>query len=216
MSSAVAAKSGLQQAAWLLTLMAVAWPMAAAARDEPGTASANNSGERIDILVRPVGGEASPRLVEECKEQEDAARISGEIVVCRQMRDVSRFTTLPRDEAQTRYARETAFAGSLPSPDVAGPGIFRGPATISGLCIPGLQKCPPPPALMIDLAALPQAPPGSDADRIARGLPPLGNDAGDRPPGEAELGLPPPVPPIDASAGAVVNPAGSAAPAAPQ
>ena len=73
------------------------------------------------------------------------------------------------------------------TPDVAGPGIFRGPATVSGLCL--IPPCPKEPALIIDIESLPEAPPGSDADRIARGLPPLGNDEG-TPPTKEELGLP--------------------------
>ncbi|MBB3034502.1 hypothetical protein [Alteriqipengyuania lutimaris] len=59
------------------------------------------------------------------------------------------------------------------APDVSGPGIFKGPATVSGLCI--IPPCPPPPVYMIDVTALPEAPPGSDADRIARGLSPRGS-----------------------------------------
>lgn len=55
--------------------------------------------------------------------------------------------------------------------------------TITGCIIP---PCPPPPALIIDVTALPQAPAGSDAGRIARGLPPIGNDTGDRIPTELE------------------------------
>ena len=52
---------------------------------------------------------------------------------------------------------------------------------------------------MIDVEALPHAPPGSDADRIARGLPPLGEegDLGRGPDAaitEEELGLPPSLP----------------------
>ena len=59
------------------------------------------------------------------------------------------------------------------APNVAGPGIFTGPATVSGLCV--IPPCPPPPVYMIDVTALPEAPPGSDADRIARGLAPRGS-----------------------------------------
>ena len=59
------------------------------------------------------------------------------------------------------------------APDVSGPGIFTGPATVGGLCF--LPPCPKPPVYMIDLSALPEAPPGSDADRIARGLAPRGS-----------------------------------------
>ena len=52
----------------------------------------------------------------------------------------------------------------------------------SGLCI--VPPCPPPPVYMIDVTALPEAPPGSDADRIARGLAPRGSRYDD---GEAAL-----------------------------
>lgn len=41
--------------------------------------------------------------------------------------------------------------------------------TFQGCFIP---PCPPPMPLIIDLAAIPEAPPGSDADRAARGLAP--------------------------------------------
>jgi hypothetical protein len=39
----------------------------------------------------------------------------------------------------------------------------------------GFGKAPPP-AYIVDFQALPTAPAGSDADRIARGLAPLGKD----------------------------------------
>lgn len=103
----------------------------------------------------------------------------GEIVVCGVDPDQDQFRVRSDRDAEDDYARETMYQNDLRPPDVAGPGIFRGPATVGGLCIPGLQKCPPPPPIVVDFAALPQAPPGSDADRIARGLPPIGNDEGD-------------------------------------
>tara|TARA_B100000678_G_scaffold260172_1_gene240833 strand:- start:2376 stop:2900 length:525 start_codon:yes stop_codon:yes gene_type:complete len=58
-------------------------------------------------------------------------------------------------------------------PNVDGPGIFKGPATVGGLCF--IPPCPKDPVYYIDVAALPEAPPGSDADRIARGLAPRGS-----------------------------------------
>lgn len=148
--------------------------------------------EVIDILVPPVDGRIDQRRVEQCESETDASTISGEIIVCRDIvEDNEHYYSGNRDDAQSRYAEETAFAGDLRPPDVAGPGIFRGPATVGSLCIPGLQKCPPPPALMIDITALPEAPPGSDADRIARGLPPIGNDQGNAAARSDALGLPP-------------------------
>ncbi|WP_324262113.1 hypothetical protein U4960_02900 [Altererythrobacter sp. H2] len=102
----------------------------------------------------------------------------GEIVVCAREQEQSQFRIRSDKQAEDDYARETMFQGDPQAPDVAGPGIFRGPATVGGMCIPGLQKCPRPPAISVDFAELPQAPPGSDADRIARGLPPVGNETG--------------------------------------
>ena len=116
-----------------------------------------------------------------------AAQPSDEIVVCAEEQEQSQFRL--RDDARSEddYARETMNAGSPQAPDVAGPGIFRGKATASG-CIKGVT-CPPPRAIDVDFAALPEAPPGSDADRIAQGLPPLGDaapQADPRPPEPAE------------------------------
>ena len=67
------------------------------------------------------------------------------------------------------------------APDVSGPGIFKGPATVGGLCF--IPPCPKDPVYVVDVAALPEAPPGSDADRIARGLAPRGSrfDDGETP-----------------------------------
>ena len=155
--------------------------------------------EVIDLLVRAQQREIDQRRIEQCEREQEAAKISGEIVVCREIVDDSdRYTTGDRERTQQRYAEETMFANDPQAPDVAGSGIFKGPATVGSLCIPGLQKCPPPPALIIDLSALPEAPPGSDADRIARGLPPLGQDTGAERP--------------DPGSGAAASPAGSAAP----
>lgn len=174
----------------------------------------------IDILARPTAGEIDQRRVEQCDREREAATISGEIVVCREIVDgTADYYSADRNAAQQRYAEETAFANDLPPPDVAGPGIFRGPATVGSLCIPGLQKCPPPPALMIDVTALPEAPPGSDADRISRGLPPLGasGDGGrQQPVSEADLGLPPALneSPETEEDARLVSPAGLAEPEA--
>jgi hypothetical protein len=57
--------------------------------------------------------------------------------------------------------------GRLTPPDVAGNGIFKGKATMGGMCL--IPPCAAPKAYMIDLASIPEAPAGSDADRIAKG-----------------------------------------------
>lgn len=127
--------------------------------------------ERIDLTIT-TARPPSPRQEEECRRQREAAIVTGEIVVCGSTGGEDQRIT-SREEAQDRYAAATQGGGT---PDVAGPGIFRGAPTVSGLCIPGIFNCPKPPALIVDVTALPQAPPGSDADRIARGLEPLGED----------------------------------------
>lgn len=188
--------------------------LAAAAAAMPGAALRAQDGasgsppDRIDLTItsqRPVDA----RQEEACRRRREAAIITGEIVVCGAGQGEDQRIT-SREEAQNRYAAATQGRST---PDVAGPGIFRGPATVSGLCIPGIFNCPKAPAVFVDVTALPQAPPGSDADRIARGLEPLGESDGaivarqGAARQRAELGLPAP----DA-----VTPEESAAPAAPQ
>ena len=152
-------------------------PLSAQAQEQ---APAPDGETRIDILVTPEDLYPDERAAEDCKKLQDAAILSREIVVCGQGQDQRVFRTQSAEEAKDRYARETMYKDKPPTPDPCGPncGIFKGDPTIGGLCIPGLQKCPPPPAIFIDVSALPEAPPGSDADRIARGLPPIGNDLG--------------------------------------
>lgn len=202
-------------AALLVLLAAAAVPGVATAQvwkpERTSTASDGATGsppERIDLTLPPPLRSTEA----ECRARNEGAEISGEIVVCATIpRESQRL--YDREDAQRRHAERTAFTKNPATPDVAGPGIFRGPATVSNICIKGIFNCPKPPAVMVDVAALPKAPPGSDADRIARGLEPLGND-GPRAPRalteqeRAELGLPEPAP--------AVNPAESAGPGAPR
>lgn len=125
----------------------------------------------LDLTVTVPKNTSDQLLEEDCEEEADAAKITNEIVVCRQLGEASDGSW--NSEAWQRdYARRTQ--GEQPV-DVAGGGIFKGPATVGGLCV--IPPCPAEAAIMIDVEALPQAPEGSDADRIARGLPPLGRDS---------------------------------------
>lgn len=151
--------------------------------------------QSIDILAPPPTTEkATPAVVKECEDQREAGVVAGEIVVCAELEhDTSQLYSGSREAWEKAYAERTQNAGTLPPPDVAGPGIFRGPATVSGLCIVG--GCPKEEALIIDLAAIPAAPEGSDAERAGQGLAtreadnaPLSEE--DRRRVEAELGLP--------------------------
>ena len=197
----------------------LAAPVALAAQQAEPIAPATQASppDRIDLLAqsREIASENAEGELENCSETDEATLISGEIVVCRRSRDDTAAYGFDKKAWQERYAAETRGADPV---DVAGPGSFRGAPTVGSLCIPGLQKCPPPPAIVVDFAALPDAPPGSDADRIARGLPPLGRDGPRLPPPSSQtaetLDLPPP--PDFARDKEVVSPAGSEAPAAPR
>jgi hypothetical protein len=120
---------------------------------------------RINLMVTVPSGEVNQAQLQECRDDADAGTISGEIVVCREVGSDGTGLTGTRAETQKRYAEETALKGAPRAPEA-----FGIPDNGKGI---GFGKAPPP-ALMIDVAALPKAPEGSDADRIARGLAPLG------------------------------------------
>ena len=161
----------------------------------PGISSESSAPQdgTIDLLLSAPEGELDARRIEECERETDAAQISGEILVCRDIvEDNSHYYSGDRDSARQRYAEETQYADALQTPSVDGEGItgrlpFGVGATMKGCFFP---PCPPPPALIVDVTALPEAPPGSDADRIARGLPPIGDDVGNASSQSDLLGLP--------------------------
>lgn len=132
-----------------------------------GDQAAQPPQNRINLMVTKPRGNVNEAQMQECEDRADAGSISGEIVVCRQIGENPDNLYSDRAEARKRYAEATANKTAPPTPDVFGIGDNG-----KGIGFGGA----PPPALMIDVAALPKAPTGSDADRIARGLPPLGQD----------------------------------------
>ncbi len=159
--------------------------------DEPGS----EPPQQIDILAAPQTSEAANAAeLKECADQTERGVVQGEIVVCRELpADTSQLYSGSREAWLKDYAERTQNAGTLPPPDVAGAGIFRGPPTVSGLCF--IPPCPKDPALIVDVEAIPPPPEGSDAERVAQGLPPIETDDAplsdeDRRRVEAELGLP--------------------------
>lgn len=151
--------------------------------------------QQIDILAPPQTSEAADAVeLKQCAEDTERGVVSGEIVVCRELpADTSQLYSGSREAWLKDYAERTQNAGTLPPPDVAGPGIFRGPPNVSGLCF--IPPCPKDAALIVDVEAIPPPPEGSDAERVAQGLAPVeGNDApldeDARRRVEAELGLP--------------------------
>lgn len=156
--------------------------------------------QSFDILAPlPTSEAATAAVYRECEEQRERGVVAGEIVVCRALEvDTSQLYSGSREAWLKNYAERTQNVGTIAPPDVAGPGIFRGPATVSGLCFIG--PCPDEPALIINVEAIPPPPEGSDAARVAQGLLPLESDDAplsdeDRRRVEAELGLPEAPPP---------------------
>ena len=146
--------------------------------------------QRIDLLREPEDEDAP---LEDCSAEQEAAMITGEIIVCRRKRSTAG-TGFDKEDWERRYARRTMNKGDPRAPDVHG--IQHGGVTVATGCF--IPPCPPPPAYFIDFDKLPDPPPGSDADRISRGLPPLGRDTG---------------PVVAGAADEAISPSGSASPA---
>ena len=127
--------------------------------------------ERIDLLEQSrAQAQPTNRTIEEC-EPEDVDLVSQTITVCRRLRDDTD-AYWDQEAWEKDYARRTQGAQPVDTfgiPD-------HGTVVARGCFIP---PCPPPPALFIDVEALPEAPPGSDADRVGRGLAPTGDEGGD-------------------------------------
>lgn len=137
--------------------------MAQAAPEEPSAAtppslSAEQAIAAAEELYGPPPPE--PEVSADC-----ADPAPGEIVVCAALEEQSKF----RIPSSSDQGDDSQLGWDGAPPDVAGPGIFKGPATVGGLCGIGLNPCPPPPVYYFDITALPPPPPGSDADRIAKG-----------------------------------------------
>jgi hypothetical protein len=159
---------------WAAAALLVAAPLAAQddsaatpPTEQPAPGPAAGVPPRINLMVTVPRDEPSEADLRECRADEEAAAINGEIVVCKVRGNDGTGLTGNRAATQKRYAQETMNKGRPPAPD-----MFGIPDNGKGI---GFGK-PPPVAITVDFAALPTAPAGSDADRIARGLPPLGQN----------------------------------------
>jgi len=150
----------------------------------------------VDILAAaPDPDTPTAAQQRECDDEVEASELSGEIVVCRKKVDNSdRFAGSYADWLND-YAERSANLGAPPAPDVDGTGLPPGMAAIVTINACFIPPCPKPPAVLIDVEALPPAPVGTDADRLAHGLAPRGEDgeytAEEKRRLEAELVLPP-------------------------
>lgn len=186
--------------ACLLLAAPLAAPLAAQERIPidlgPDAPTAASPPQQIDFTAPPPASEhAGPAALKECTDRREAGVVAGEIVVCRELESpTDQLYSGSREAWLKAYAQATQGANTIPAPDVAGPGIFRGPATIGGMCF--IPPCAKGPALIIDVTAIPPPPAGSDAERVAQGLAPVEDDMAplshaERRRKEADLGLPP-------------------------
>jgi hypothetical protein len=89
------------------------------------------------------------------------AAVGNEIVVCAENPDDHRVASSTDDAISNG---EAVFDGLPRAPDLTNPELGKGITVARGCFIP---PCPPPPVYYIDLKAIPEAPPGSDAARYA-------------------------------------------------
>ena len=150
----------------MTVVMASTFSEAASAQEAPQQSPPEKERVIIDLTIPPPQARSDPLSDRRCAEEADAARIAGEIVVCRSL-DEDTDGAWDREAFERDYAARTQ--GPV-APDVDGTGI-RLPTEGSVFTVTVTAKVgePPPPTLMIDIEALPEAPPGSDADRIGRG-----------------------------------------------
>lgn len=127
----------------------------------------------FNLNVPVPRGNSSLLRLKDCQDRFDAGTISGEIVVCRQVGSDDTAMTGTREQTQRRYAQETMLRGAPRAPDFI---IDCHEQGYPFGCV-AFGKAPPP-AYVVDFGALPLAPAGSDADRMARGLPPLDQAGG--------------------------------------
>lgn len=139
-------------------------PPPASAQDEQSSLQPDGGQLIIDLTQARRDPEADPIAAQECEEEADAARIAGEIVVCRSLGE-STDGAWNQEDFNRRYAEVTQ--------GVKAPNVEVDPTPpMVGITLRAKFGAPSPPALIINVEALPEAPPGSDADRIARGLAP--------------------------------------------
>ncbi|WP_188643352.1 hypothetical protein [Tsuneonella deserti] len=140
---------------------------AAAQETRPVTA------EEASAAAREAYGPVDTRAKAECP----APKPGDEIVVCAQQQDNSAFRV--KSSGDLDPAGKGAKDNVPRAPDVGT--VYPGVVVASG-CFIG--PCPPPMPVLIDLKAIPEAPPGSDAERVGQGLAPRGTGEGGPPPGQ--------------------------------
>lgn len=150
------------------------WAILAVAVSSPVAAQSAGPGSAQDVLAKEAAAPYGPpdtRTAIQCPEQKPGA----EIVVCAELEEQSQFRVKSSGDLDPTGAG--ARDGIPRAPDLEKK--YPGPVVARGCFIP---PCPPPMPPIIDLKAIPEAPPGSDADRVANGLAPTGRDSPAPPP----------------------------------
>ena len=137
--------------------MSRSWPLLfAIALTTPAPAIAQVTDEDREVAEKMMSsGRVTPdKVTRRCAQPERR----GDIVECAERPDEFR---MPSTGGSDPNSREALDDGRLHHPDVAGKGIFKGKPTL------GFGKVEAP--YMIDLSTIPEAPQGSDADKIGKG-----------------------------------------------
>ncbi|MCT2557995.1 hypothetical protein N0B51_03270 [Tsuneonella sp. YG55] len=157
----------MKRSRWAFPFAALASGLAAAATAQSAREAPLTAAQAVDAAAEAYGP-PDTRRKEECP-----PRAPGdEIVVCAQTQDQEQFRV--RSSSDLDPTGAGARGGVPRAPDVGT--VYPGAVVARGCFIP---PCPPPMPPIIDLKAIPEAPPGSDADRVARGLAPRGDASGD-------------------------------------
>ena len=120
----------------------------------PAIAQVSEGDRQIAEKMMSAGRVTPDTLTDRCPKPERR----GDIVVCAERPDEFR---MPSTADSDPNSKEALDDGRLHPPDVSGGGIFKGKPTM------GFGKVRVP--YMIDLSTIPEAPQGSDADKIAKG-----------------------------------------------
>ena len=180
----------------LALLMALAVPSALAAQDAaPATATADEAIADAQAAYGPQDTRAKPKC--------GTPGPGGEIVVCGTTEDPDKYRVKSSEDLDPSKTKDVVPRApdlyNLPVPAMVGVGI-----SVKGCFLP---PCPAPMPLLIDLKKIPEAPPGSDADRVGKGLAPRGGSGEPAP-------KPAPAPAQTETAEPAVKPPESASPAA--
>jgi hypothetical protein len=125
-----------------------------AAQDAPSATAEEviEAGKKAYTLPEGRGPEACAR----------APQVGAGIVVCGRVDDSGKYRGASSSDLDPLGAGAKDTVPRAPGVETVYPGVVVGKGCFVG-------PCPPPMPVLIDLKAIPEAPPGSDADLIARG-----------------------------------------------